>query len=132
MYGSNGGSPAPVYGDWDGSGELVLADSAAPFACEVVNDVRGVRVAPIGDLDLATTPSLERIIGELRARGCRRLTIDLRRVSFADARPLHLILELDAARRAGELELTLLPGSYEAHRIFEVTGMLERLPFTDC
>jgi anti-anti-sigma factor len=115
--------------DGSNGGAGLLADCPTPFACEVVEDGRGVRIAPIGDLDLATTPELERIIREVRARGCRRLTIDLRQVSFADARPLRLILELDAARRAGELELTLVPGSYDAQRIFEVTGTLERLPF---
>jgi anti-anti-sigma factor len=115
--------------DASNGGAALLGDRPAPFACEVVKDGLGARVAPIGDLDLATTPRVERIIRELRARGCRRLTIDLRQVSFADARPLRLILELDAARRAGELELTLLPGSFEAQRIFEVTGTLERLPF---
>jgi anti-anti-sigma factor len=98
-------------------------------ACEVFPEGRHVRVAPIGDLDLATTPRLARIIRALRARGLDHLTIDLTRVSFADARPLRLILELDSARRAGELELSLLPGPEHVQRIFEVTGTLERLPF---
>jgi anti-sigma B factor antagonist len=100
-----------------------------PFGCEVsIGDGR-VRVAPSGELDLATTPMLERIIRELLRLGFDDLTIDLGRVSYADARPLRLILELDAARRAGELTLRLLPGPKEVQRIFEVTGTLERLPF---
>ncbi|MCW3063184.1 MAG: anti-sigma-factor antagonist [Solirubrobacterales bacterium] len=101
----------------------------APFACDVFPEGRRVRLAPIGELDLASTPKLERTVRELLELGFDDLTIDLRQVSSADARALRLILDLDAARRAGDLSLTLLRGPDETQRIFEVTGTLGRLPF---
>ena len=100
-----------------------------PFGCHVFPEGRHVRVAPIGELDMATTPELERTIRQLLELAFDRLTLDLAQVSFADARLLRLILELDASRQMGELSLTLLPGPDEVQRLFEVTGTLARLPF---
>jgi anti-anti-sigma factor len=100
-----------------------------PFGCDVFPEGLHVRVAPIGELDMATTPELERTIRQLLELGFDRLTLDLAQVSFADARLLRLILDLDASRQVGELTLTLLPGPDEVQRLFEVTGTLARLPF---
>jgi len=101
----------------------------APFGCEVVVENGGVRLAPSGELDIATTPTLSRLVDAVRQAGFHDVTIDLGQVSFADARPLRLLLELDEARRAGELALTILPGPPDAQRVFEVTQTVERLPF---
>jgi anti-anti-sigma factor len=101
----------------------------APFGCRVVVEDGRVRLAPTGELDLATTPTLDRLVQAVRAAGYRDLTIDLTEVSFADARPLRLLLELDDARRAGEIGLTIVRGPLDAHRIFEVTETVDRLPF---
>lgn len=100
-----------------------------PFGCHVVVEDGRARLAPTGELDLATTPTLNRVVQAVRDAGFRDLTIDLRNVCFADARPLRLLLELDDAHRAGEISLTILRGPRDAHRVFEVTGTEDRLPF---
>jgi anti-sigma B factor antagonist len=129
MTASNGQMLIPDRPDLRGARLSTLAAPPLPFACDVFPVGSRVVVAPIGELDLATTPKLERIVRELLEEGFDHLTIDLGRVSYADARALRLILDLDAARRDGELDLTLLRGPDDTQRIFEITGTVERLPF---
>jgi anti-anti-sigma factor len=128
-YGSTLARPRAPLQDLRGAWLSGLDAPPTPFGCDVFPEGRHVRVAPIGELDIATTPKLERTIRQLLELGFDRLTLDLAQVSFADARLLRLILDLDASRRVGELTLTLLPGPDEVQRLFEVTGTLARLPF---
>jgi anti-sigma B factor antagonist len=100
-----------------------------PFDCHVIVENGGVRLAPSGELDIATTPTLSRLVQAVREAGFHDVTIDLAEVSFADARPLRLLLELDEARRAGDIALTILPGPTDTQRVFEVTGTVDLLPF---
>lgn len=99
------------------------------FACQVTPERDRVRVAPIGELDMATTPRLEASVRELREAGFDHVILDLGRLSFIDSTGLRLILTLDAAARADALHLELLPGPPEVQRIFEITDTTSRLPF---
>lgn len=99
------------------------------FTWDVVHDGRTVRVAPVGEFDLASRELLEPAIHELLGNGVDRLVLDLRRVCFLDSTGLGLALELEAAARADGFDLVLIPGPPDVQRIFEITGTLETLPF---
>jgi anti-sigma B factor antagonist len=99
------------------------------FRWDVAYEDHRVRIAPVGELDMAATPHLEQAIRALLDAGAGHLIIDLRRVTFIDSTALHLALDLDAAARDDGLRLELLPGPPQVQRIFELTGTLEQLPF---
>jgi anti-sigma B factor antagonist len=106
-------------------------DGAARFQVDVQPEPRGARVRPLGEIDLATVASVRRKIDELIAAGCERVVLDLRGVTFMDSTGLHLGLDADAAARAEGWELLIIEGPRPVQRIFEVTGLRDRLPFVD-
>jgi anti-anti-sigma factor len=97
-----------------------------------VEPARGlVRVIPRGEVDLATAPILEDRLRELRDSGFDRLVVDLHHVTFMDSTGLRLILNWDEESRRDGIAFQLLPGPPLVQRLFEVTGVLERLEFAD-
>jgi anti-sigma B factor antagonist len=102
-----------------------------PFRCDVVPGRGHVRVAPVGELDLATGPVLERTLRELEESGFDRLVVDLRGVEFMDSSGLRLIMRwAEIARRDG-CDLSLIAGPPGVQRVFETTGLLDRLTFVE-
>jgi anti-anti-sigma factor len=108
-----------------------LAGEFEPFRVDVEPERDSVRVAPVGELDLATVDKLRDEVVRLRESGFTRVVIDLRGVRFLDSTGLRLVLELDAAARESGQELLLIRGSDVVQRIFEVTQVAERLTFTE-
>src|SRR5439155_71570 len=80
-------------------------------------DVRTTVLAPKGDVDIATAPqlaeALDRIDGDV--------IIDLRGVSFLDARGLGLILDRSARASDHGRTLSVVRGGPAVHRVFELT-----------
>jgi anti-sigma B factor antagonist len=108
-----------------------LTGEFEPFRVDVEPERSSVRVAPFGELDIATVDTLHDEIARLRETGFERIVLDLRGVRFLDSTGLRLVLELDAAARADSHEFRLIRGSDVVHRIFEVTQVAERLNFVD-
>jgi anti-sigma B factor antagonist len=90
-----------------------------------------VRVAPVGELDLATVDKLRAEVERLRESGFTQLVLDLRGVRFLDSTGLRLVLELDAAAREASQELRIIRGSPVVQRIFDVTQVSDRLTFVE-
>jgi anti-anti-sigma factor len=109
--------------------EPVLAAPVAPFRVDVHPERDVVRVAPAGELDLTTVSVVDGQVADLRAAGFGQLVLDLRAVSFMDTTGLQLVLALDAAARTDGVELGLIPGPPAVQRVFELCGVLDRLPF---
>jgi anti-sigma B factor antagonist len=87
-------------------------------------------LAIAGELDLATVPELEARAEQICAEG-RELVLDLSELAFIDSTGLLAILktrELCAERRCG---FFLTPGPPAVQRLFELTGLLDQLPFLD-
>ncbi len=102
-----------------------------PFRIDVEPSRDSVRVAPVGELDLATVDKLRAEVDRLRESGFTNLVLDLRGVRFLDSTGLRLVLELDAAATADGQELKIIRGAPVVQRIFEVTQVSERLKFID-
>jgi anti-sigma B factor antagonist len=102
-----------------------------PFRIDVEPERDSVRIAPVGELDIATVEKLRAEADRLREAGFKRLVLDLRGVRFLDSTGLRLVLELDAAAREASHELLLIRGSAVVQRIFEVTQVTDRLTFVE-
>jgi anti-anti-sigma factor len=86
------------------------------------------RLAPVGALDIATTPILELAFDEARNRkGALMIVIDLTQLSFMDASGIHLLERMVAA--CGEtLQLRIINRSPAVKRLFDITGCRDWLP----
>jgi anti-sigma B factor antagonist len=84
-----------------------------------------------GELDIGSVPILHAAIARVcKADGVRRITLDLSRLIFIDSTGLaEIILTSRLCERDG-LELTLTPGSRAVQRLFELTGLIDALPFS--
>jgi anti-sigma B factor antagonist len=108
-----------------------LTGEFEPFRVDVDPARESVRVAPVGELDIATVDKLQAEVVRLRETGFEKIVLDLRGVRFLDSTGLRLVLELDGAARADSHVLCVIRGADVVHRIFEVTQVVERLNFVD-
>lgn len=104
-------------------------DDWLPFRCDVEPERGCVRVTPHGELDLATTPEVERRLRELRESGFDHVVFDLRELVFMDSTGLRLVMREDAAARADGRTFVVVPGPPAVQRIFEVACVDDRLTF---
>ena len=81
----------------------------------------GYRLAPAGELDIATVPLLE---GAFDEAGDVPVLLDLEGITFIDSTGLQLLLRI-SDRGSGRLEIISSPA---LERLLEVTGVRERLP----
>lgn len=99
------------------------------FRIAVTTDRDGVRIAPSGDLDLATAEPLWDEIARLRERGCEKLVLDLRGLTFLDSSGLRLLVRArEDALRDGR-ELKVIDGAPAVSRVFDITGLREHFDF---
>jgi anti-anti-sigma factor len=99
----------------------IVEISPSGFTISVHPDADMVRVAPAGELDMATADLLHDEVADLRRTGIEHVDLDLRGVSFMDGQGLSTLVVLrNAARRAGH-RLTLVPGPRPVERVFALT-----------
>jgi anti-sigma B factor antagonist len=102
-------------------------DDRPALTCIVLQRCDVAHVHPIGVLDIATVPMLERQLQEVRGAGFRRLIVDLGGLTFMDSTGLELALEWDAAARQDGFEISFVPGEPAVQRVFEITGTSRQL-----
>jgi anti-sigma B factor antagonist len=102
-----------------------------PFRIDVEPTRDSVRVAPVGELDIATVDKLRAEVDRLRDSGFSQLVLDLRGVRFLDSTGLRLVLELDQTAQEAGQQLQIIRGSAVVQRIFEVTQVSDRLHFIE-
>jgi anti-sigma B factor antagonist len=86
------------------------------------------RLAPIGELDIATVPILERAFEAAVADdGVRMIVVDLTELAFMDSTGLHAILRMaEACKRADRLRV--VSGSRAVERLLDLSGVRDHLP----
>jgi anti-anti-sigma factor len=97
------------------------ADARAPaFKCSWADGgFHAAWVHLAGELDIATTPRLKRVLRALRAR---LVVLDLRGLTFMDSSGVHAIVETSIrARQLGD-RLLLLSGPPGVDRVFTLTA----------
>jgi anti-sigma B factor antagonist len=101
------------------------------FRIDLEREPAGVRVRPVGELDLATVPSLEHELERVRASGATSVVLDLRGLTFMDSTGLSLTLRWSLEASRDGFDFSLVRGEGAIRRLFELTGMDRRLPFRD-
>ncbi len=83
----------------------------------------------IGELDLDGAPRLEEALRQAEAGDATSIVVDLGGLEFIDSTGLRLLVM--AAERSDDGRFSLLRGPKQVHRVFEITDLVERLPFAD-
>jgi anti-sigma B factor antagonist len=107
---------------WDPSKRLKL---------ERVTEGTDVVLKLEGEVDLETVGLLDEQILLITAAGPPRLLIDLSGVEFIDSTGLSAILKAHQGALTGGHDFSLRGGSKQVKRLFELTGLLDRLNFED-
>jgi anti-anti-sigma factor len=86
-------------------------------------------VAPSGELDIA---SADDVRAELAQRAPDEdLVLDLRGLEFLDTSGIQVTVETHRAAKAEGFRLRILRAPERVHRVFEIAGLAEVLPFVD-
>ena len=99
-----------------------------PFGLDVVPDRERILVVPHGEIDLATVDQIRSRLVELEGAGFEQIVLDLRHVTFLDSTGLRLILE---EVRNDRLGFAVIAGDYAIQRVFEISGLLDVIPFIE-
>ena len=101
--------------------ESVKSSTPEPFRVEVHDAGDHTVIAPVGELDVATSAQLRERVGELD--GVRRLVLDLRGIDFMDSSALKLLFTLNAHGQDGGPPLEVIESEARVvQRLFELTG----------
>lgn len=88
-------------------------------------------IALAGELDLDGAQRVSQELQRAEAAKVRRIVLDLSHLEFIDSNGIRLIVEADARSRIEGGTLELIRGPRPVHRVFELTGTSDRLPFVD-
>lgn len=84
-----------------------------------------------GELDIGSVPILHAAVARICETGSVRvLTLDLSGLLFIDSTGLAEIILTSRLCERDAVELTLTPGSSGVQRLFELTGLIDALPFS--
>jgi anti-sigma B factor antagonist len=83
-----------------------------------------------GELDIATTPQLQRTLGECQLHA-RLVVLDLRGLAFMDSSGLHTIIEASVRARQVGRRLVVLRGRPSVDRVFTLSGSVDDVEFQD-
>lgn len=97
------------------------------FAVHTHTTERTVRLALSGELDIVSTPVLEKTLAELSTSDAELVVVDLRGLQFMDSTGLHLLIQ--AQQQAHDLgrRFALVRGPDQVQRLFDLTGLTETL-----
>lgn len=97
------------------------------FAVHTHTTGRTVRLALSGELDIVSTPVLEKTMAELPTSDAELVVVDLRGLQFMDSTGLHLLIQ--AQQQAHDLgrRFALVRGPDQVQRLFDLTGLTETL-----
>jgi anti-sigma B factor antagonist len=98
------------------------------FDIEIVERDDAVVLILDGEVDLATASVLEQNLASVEARQVASVIVDLDRVSFMDSTGLQVLIAHTLSNQNGT-RVRLTKGSPQVRRLFEVSGLLDHLPF---
>jgi anti-sigma B factor antagonist len=84
-----------------------------------------------GELDIASVPSLEAAVARVPAESTSALTLDLSRLQFIDSTGLAAIVLTGKICERSGYEFALIQGPSAVQRLFELTGLIDVLPFLE-
>ena len=118
-------------GDTNGRDEARLKRLANLRVLGMVCDDGNRTLVLSGDLDLASAWLLDCPLLQIGADGTRSFTLDLSRLTFIDSTGIRAILAARGLCAARGCEFMLIPGPAHVQRMFEVSGLMDHLPFSN-
>jgi anti-anti-sigma factor len=89
------------------------------------------RLAIRGDFDMQATFTVEPALESALARlALRELVVDLSELEFIDSTGIGVLLRIENEARQRDVTLSIVPPPPEVHRVFEMSGVAEALPFS--
>jgi anti-anti-sigma factor len=82
-----------------------------------------------GDLDSRSAVEFESLVRRVCAEGTQAILVDITRLSFLDSSGLGAILRAQKICDEHGVGFMLTPGERNVQRVFEITGMVDELPF---
>jgi anti-sigma B factor antagonist len=109
------------------------ADVSKAGQLEVRSDREGTvhTICVTGELDLANAEDLERELRRAEASDALSIILDLSGLQFIDSTGVRLLIQAHDRSRGDSDRLALLRGPTAVQRVFELTGILDLLPFAD-
>jgi anti-sigma B factor antagonist len=101
------------------------------FQVDVRSEGRAAIIAVSGELDLASSPSLEAELERASGTDSELLVIDLRRLEFMDSTGLSVIVKAHQRLAEEGRGLYLVRGSQQVQRLLDLTGVAERIELAD-
>jgi anti-sigma B factor antagonist len=80
-----------------------------------------------GELDIASRPLLDAALERLLTEQTEAVALDLSELTFMDSTGLHAVLSAQELCEQHGCELALLRPSSQVHRLFELSGLIDRL-----
>jgi anti-sigma B factor antagonist len=101
----------------------------SPDAFKVLGERAGRvhRLIPTGELDIATTPILERAFDAVYEGDAAMIVVDLTQLSFMDSTGIGLLMRMNDACVDGD-RLRIVNGSPAVVKVLDITGVRARLP----
>jgi anti-sigma B factor antagonist len=88
-------------------------------------------IAPLGELDIATTPQLEAELLRVEATDAKSIVLDLSGLDFIGSTGVKVLVAADARSRADSNRLVLRRPSKNVSRVFVICGMGDWSAFSD-
>jgi anti-anti-sigma factor len=101
--------------------------TAQAFDVETIEDRNQVLVRVVGELDLVTTPVLDRHLAGAVTRERARIVVDLSAVTFLDVRGVNALVTASTGALALGSELVVRGGGEALQRLVEVLGLTGHL-----
>lgn len=103
------------------------ADRAGQFQVVTEQSEGMAKVAPSGELDIATAGRLTEALDALTVGSGEKLVIDLSAVGFMDSTGLRILISANRKATEGAYELVIVTGESPAKRVLELTRMDEHM-----
>ena len=113
----------------NGHAQAFLA--AVQFQIDVRRERGGVRLRPIGEVDISTIEQVKAALDEAVAAGVSHVILDLRETTFLDSSGLHFAVDTHTWAQATRTEFSIIAGPPAVQRTFEVANLRDLLPFVD-
>jgi anti-anti-sigma factor len=101
------------------------------FRVEVRTENRAVVFAVEGELDLASSPTLEQELDRVRDADADLLIVDLRRLRFMDSTGLHALVKANKRATEAGRRFAVVRGGAQIERLLNLTGVGELLIVAD-
>ncbi len=86
------------------------------------------RVAPEGELDIATAGRLERELAAVAASDAATIVLDLSGLTFIDSTGLRVVLDFNDRCGGENGRLRVIAGTPAVDRLLDIVGLRDRLP----